>query len=696
MDEQGLDGEKMKQHEYDPTEMLPEVSGLPREAKREGLPSYPDQPGLNIALVLGQSRDGLDALKKISKTVKDNFDTAWSNSEERREAASRAWKFFAGAVPRSWKPHEHAADVNIPIVLETISRLAWRGYQELFGDFKAIFDVVPVGPDDAEVAAKLTLHGNWQFCYQFSEFQREMHRAFLLHYLSGDWVCRSFWDPELGRNRHEVLGPDDYVVPWVNVSTSSDYSDVPFFCTVLQVYPTEIEKHAGEWNGIEVVKTDTPSWSDDPTQETVEAVKSTMGIATSSDQEGAPRKVLQYEGWLMLPKQTQQRYCRALVDYSTGEVFWLSFQEEDDPVDVSRYEQQVAELEAYRNSALAAFEQPGLGAEMPLRPEWLDQDEDAGLATPKPPKRIPLHLRAHGVCIEPVKGPLGLGFGIIATAYNECANWALDGYLDQINRTAAPGWLTTNKKLADLGELSVAPCSITHVPVSPMEFKDALRQVDAGQADPQAVQIVQMMRDFAQTSSHATDIMSGRPGKSGESARGQNERLEQAMSMLSVSAAKFMPAFEQILKNNAKLNSIHLNEEEFFEVTRSIPMPMGVANLGQQSVARSMYERPYSVTMRGDVRFISRQQRIAEANQMMGLVMGHPQLAGNTDLVRYCLSKVFESMGRWDIIEHAVRGWQKMDAMPQPMPGAPPGAPPGPQQGPPAGSPAQQGAGNNE
>ena len=546
--------------------------------------------------------------------------------------------------------------MNIPIVLEDTIRLSWRGFAELFGGFRAIFDVAKLGPQDADAAA-LTLHGNWQLCYDIPEFQREMHRAFQMHFLYGDWVCTSFWDASTRKNSHEVLGPDDYVVPWVRVSVKPDYSDVPFFCTILQLYPHQIEEHENDWYSIETCKKGKPSWNDDPQQDFERSVQINQGILVDADMSGAPRKILNYEGWLSIPYQkNHQRYCRALVDYATGEVFHLSFLDEEDWRDRPRYESQLQQATEYRAAAFAFAS--GSLPEPPVRPDWMPADGEVMDVEPEPVRRVPLHMRAHGVCVEPTKGPLGIGFGLIGMMYNEAANLALDAFIDHTVGNNVPGYLTDNKALADK-ELIFEPGKISYVPRGMAPLKESLMKVDLGPADPHLVDIIKMMRDFSQSASHASDVMSGKPGKSGEPFRSQNERLEQALSLLGVATGKFVPAFEQILRNNAKLNSIHLSEEEFYSVTASIPMPDGSGNVGQHSIARRAYERNYTVTLRADLRFTSRQERVAEADQAVAMVMGHPGTAGNAALVEYCVLKAFEARGRWDIVQMAQSGWQQ-------------------------------------
>lgn len=669
-----------------------------------------DERAPNLVVEFLEHPDGTESLRKLSRKFVGDFDSAWESTSEYREQKAKNWKIFTGDLPEKNFPYKNCANTQVPIMLENITRLQFRAAAELFGDWSNVFGVVPVSPDDDDDAELLSHHGNWQIREKITDFQRQQHRGLLMFFAHGDVTCHSYFDPTARANRHDMVTCDEFVVPYAYTTTMPDYSDVPYYVKVLKYYKHELEQMKGLWVGVEeVIAGEKPSWEDEPEQLLRDAAEEVEGIAKPDSEDGAaPYKLLQYEGWVDLPNQLRQRFCQAIVDYDTGNILSLTIQEEASWEESERFRRQEQELRTYRDQLTTYNEYADMGEEArynlinnpaltpeqkvplqgmlsegampppPAPPGWMKDPTDE-FEEPEPPLMQPVRMFAHGVCIEPIAGNLGFGFGHIQADFNRAANTMFNQFIDAATLNNAKGWITSNlvefKRPFDLspGGINIAEG------VTGGELKNNIIPMEPGAASPQLMEGVQMLYQWGQSSIQSPNVLSGEPGKSGETFRGISARIEQATKQLSVATRKYAsPFLVQILKNNARLNSHFLDDEEFFMVNEYLlNKDTGIYQRVPQRmrVGREMYRRNYDVEIHADLKYATDAAKISDADQLVMQAMQIPQLQMNPAFVYAALKKALEARDQFDMIE-------KLGPEP-PVPQVPMGMPPqGPQEGP--------------
>lgn len=694
-----------------------------------------DEDSDNIVRDLAGTREGDEELKRISDFVTEAYDTARKSTEEYRQRMARDWQFFTGDLPDKTFPYENCANGHVPMMLENATRLQARMYGELFGDWNNVFGVTPMGPDDDNVAQILSAHGNWQLRSQIKDFKRQQHRGTLAFLVIGDVTSRSYYDEETRSNRHDILTPDDFCIPYTHVTTMPDYSDVPYVCLELPMYRHQLEGMVGRWHDVEaVLDRASPSWAEDPDRPMAQETAKTQGIEIPEDDPNAPYKIVQWEGWLDLPGQDRQRYCQVHFDQDTHALLCLTIHERTNWQDKARYERQVAELEQYNAAvteyqmALEAIQQaelanqqsvedhalaveehtkdasaqvalgiadPGMASMAldsleaapppqmpvpappppPLPPAWMTED---GME-PEPPRTEPIRMFAHGVAIEPLVGNLGISYGKIQSHLNEAANTALNQFIDAA--TLGNSWgLIVSSGVEFEKPFSVAPGRINRMKrMMGSDIRENMYELKPREANPQLMQLVDKFVQYGQTSMQAPSVLSGEAGKSGETFRGISARIEQATKQLSVFTQKYADFVQQILLNNAALNAQYLPEEEVFFALNHL------GTMQELRAGRALYERDYRVEIRADMRFATLSQRIGEADEMVGMIAKDPLLQSNLRLQYEVRKKSLEARGRHDLV--ALLGAPPPPSPmfgPPPPPPMPPGMPPG-QGGPPPG-----------
>jgi hypothetical protein len=669
-----------------------------------------DEDSLNLVDAFKAHEEGEEALKKIANEVFDNFTSDWESSEQYRKRVEGDWRIWAGELPEKALLFKDAANAHLPILLENMSRLLLRAFGELFGDWSNVFGVLPLGSEDRQTAELLSLHGNWQLRNQIPDFKRQMHRALLAFLGPGDVTIHSFYDESRKENRHEVLTCDEFVIPYVFTTTMPDYSDVPRRTKVLMRYRHDLEAMRGIWSDVDKVLKDKngPSLDSEPEQSFAETVAKVQGV--EPDDAGiAPYKVLWYEGWMELPNQDKQRFVQVIMDYSTKTIFRLTIHEEPSWQDKSAYEAKLKELAAFRdlqNQYQAQLQQhqemqgqlgqqlggAQIGPEQALQglqqldaqepqpptpPGWMENPDDPN-ETPKQPDKKPIHLFVHGVCLENMRGALGLGYGRVMADFNRAGNVALSQFIDAATLANCKMIITTENvefngglKLQPGGQLKVSG-------VSGSELKDNVMPFGFDGPRGELLQVVELMQQSGEGAMQAPAVLSGAEGKSGETYRGIAARIEQATKQLSVSTRKFSDeVLVNTLKNNAYLNSIFLPDYELIQLESNL-VPAGQPS--QIPISRKLYERNYQIEIRADLQFAARAQKIQEADDVLGLVEKIPQLQQNIPLVYEVVKRSLIARGFRDIA--AYLGPQPpppqtplgIPPPPLPMPPGPPGS----------------------
>lgn len=704
-----------------------------------------DEDAPNLAPLFAASEEGKDYLKKIADKVSTDYKADWEASSEYRNKQKANWKLFSGDLPPKKGPIKDAANPHVPIMLENLSRLCYRVTGELFGDWQNIVSAVPVGADDEDVANWVTRHMNWQFNEQIPDFKRQIgHRGVLTFFAHGDVVIHSYYDTEVRMNRHEVLTCDNFVTPFTHVTTMPDFSDCPHYTKILKLYRHQLEARKGTWFDVEkVLKKNNPSWDDEPDSPLAEAVAETQGISPESGQdtkklggETVPFTLLWYEGWLRLPNQDRDRWCRVIQDEQTKCILSLIILERLNWQDKQRYEVQAREKDAFSQmmmgyeqaqmqhqamveqidghvSQMAEGLQAGLldgqtavahASQMqaatppppqpPPPPNWMleklqpPEDADETWVPPSPMElepdpvlREPEYMFTHIVCIEPLHGNLGLSYGRIQADLNRAANVALAQFTDQATLGNAPSWVTSGldfetEFVLGPGVLNKAKGAIGS------DLKEHLMKIEPGPANPQLKEIVELMIHTGESSIQSPGVLSGQAGKSGETAKGLLGRIEQATKQLSVVTAKYGDGVVNVAKNNAYLNSVFLPEEETIRLLNT-----EAQQYEEISVGRAMYEKGYRYQLRADLRFATQVQKIEEADTIIQMWMQIPPLTMNSGFGYMAIKQALIARGRYDLVQLLGLPPPPTLQFPVPMQGPPgpqPGAPgPQPGQGPP-------------
>lgn len=626
-----------------------------------------DSPNL-VPLFLGEGEEPSEAGKKwlgdkLAKQVCDDVKQGLDDSSDYRDKRKTVNRLYTGFLKKKTFPHPDACNAHIPLMLERVQRLAANVFAEIFNERDMVFGVKATGPDDYEAAEVLTIHGNWRLRNELTDFMGQMDKAVTEFFLAGSVFCYSWRDTRLNRNRHDILSVDECVVPYVFRTDQVDLSDVPWKARIVRKYAHELEdlRDSGEWAQVDAVLNGKKPTVDQHEDKTREQGEQREGIK-AGESTTLPYLFYDYHGWMRMPGEKRQRPIRAIVSAEDKVVVLLQIREEPDWRDQQRFDQQSAELQQYQADAeafpmamaeyqMAASQPPPMDFDPmtgqpvepppppeppmePVMPAWAEPDE-TGAVAPKPVKRVPIEMFAHGRCSYNPDGMLGLGYGDVLAPFNKMGDEALNRFFDQATANNSPVLLTANDVLP--GNTALVPGKVIPVRNNGEDLNKLIKELRPGPANPQLMDIVRYGDEASDGAVAAPGVMSGEPGKSGETFRGLATRAEKATKQLTTAGIKLLSFLDQILKNDAKLNANFLPDNEIVQVNdhlsdyRKFTMEDGPPDpetgapgpkqpKKQLNISREMYRRNFDVTFTADVRFTSQAQKIAEADEILAMI----------------------------------------------------------------------------
>lgn len=615
----------------------------------------------NIAPFFLQSDEGKKWLGELAKKVCDETNQGWDDSEEFRTKRREIQRLYTGFLKKKTFPFDGCANVHSPLMLERIMRLSANVFAEIFSERDMIFGVKATGPDDYETAEVLSIHGNWQLRQELTDFLTQMDKAVTLFFLDGSVFCYSWYDKARGRNRHDILTCEDMVIPFAWQTDLVDMSDIPWKTRIVRKYRHEVDEMGDEWAQVEVVTSKPPPAWDFMEFRNREMGAEMEGHRAPEGSKGAPYLFFEYHGWHRMPGESRARPVCVTVSADHKVVTKFYIRDEEDWRDRDRFDQQSAELDQFQQdttnfpAAQAMFEQasqehagmmamgpqmdPMSGAPMepppppqpptpPVPPKWTQPDETGALTPPAPIKRVPLEMFSHGKCAYNPGGMLGLSYGHVLANFNEFVDEALNRFYD--SATLNNVWslvLGAGLSLGESKSIAATPGKIFKATgVGSDDLGKSMKELRAGPPSPDLMNLTREAMGWADSAVAAPGVLSGEPGKSGETFRGIATRVEKATKQLTSAGTKFLQFLEQILKNNARLNYYFMDEEtlvrvnDHFADTRKFTLGPDGAPLAELTLTRDMYRRNYDVSFTADVRFTSQAQKIAEADEILAMV----------------------------------------------------------------------------
>lgn len=207
----------------------------------------------NIARVISEEEGGEDQLAKIGETAIRHFNIDETSRKEWVDKNKDAMKLARQVGDEKTYPWSNAANILYPLISEAAIQFNARSYPAIVNGKNIV--KAKVNGEDNEGTKKsqgerIAKHMSWQLSEESPEWEDDTDRLLLMLPIAGS-VFRKWWfDPELGRNRSEIISAEDFVV---NQGCKS-LSRTPRCSFKFTRYPYEIEEkqRSGEWLDVEI------------------------------------------------------------------------------------------------------------------------------------------------------------------------------------------------------------------------------------------------------------------------------------------------------------------------------------------------------------------------------------------------------------------------------------------------------------
>ena len=716
------------------TEFPGESAADPNEAQEPGEVAQtknPEQQGLdlpdNAINLVPYLLDKAKTDDKVKKFIEDelpnqvirHFNEDWESRSGWMNNLRERVDLYLGNLKPKPEPFKNCANLHNPILLKCVLRLVARMWSEIFTDGQPLFRARAgsrLTEADAEI---ITKHENWQFSKEIPDFPAQVWRGLTAFVRDGEMIFDSYRDYVNGVNRHEYLGPDEFVYPYVRHPVAPDMSDVPRKTKIMFPYKrdllamqelgfyAQVDKVVAEPGSHDLVEVD---------QVVRDAVDKWEGSDRKEHTHDAPYYLLEQHTWVKLPYGEKDEPYRVVVDGKTRTVLGLFSRYYDDPEDRLRFEREQADYEQYatnldqyaqvlqeEQNTLLTLQQPNVPPDEamaiaqhvqenrpapPMKPRWMDDGEEP--KPPRPCKKKIIERFSRATCIDNPEGSHGIGIGTLLMPHQMAANIMLNQAVDAGTLANSNTVIKHDMLKFPPGMTTINPNEIISVRgVPPDQVENAFFRFDHPPANPQLMQWAQAEAAAADSVSSTPDVLSGQK-EGDETFRGMATRVEQATKQSSALAAKGMVALNQVAKNNGLLNFFFLPEVK--EIDARNPAN---GNMEAITVTRDMYREKYDVIFSADLSFASRATKVAEADDAMALLIKGvpPQLLSlimRPEGVGAALRKCLQARGMFDIASYLLSDqeigqklMQQQQAAQAPPPGSPPGAPPAGPHGPP-------------
>lgn len=570
-------------------------------------------------------------------------------------------KLFAGVVRKMGYPAQGADSVHLAIMTKALLHLWARVYDQVVPAKGDIVKTKPLGPKDQPRSQRVERHMNWQLRYRMPDWGVSIMFSIMGWLIAGSRFRHYRWDPIAHTHAIDDCPVEDIIVNDRERDTSPQMKNVERITRVLRLARWELEKYVadGFYSNLDSIFPDLkagadqspgaedgstsdgdmlPSQSDDdrPVTDAINKIQGTDGEVKKTKY--TKREVYEQHAMLTFPKSLSVHGLAGVtkpvvftVDKQTKKPLAVTLREIPDPVDQTRFDQEMAALK----QSMVSMAQPTMApAPAPGAPPP---------AAPKPPRPVRMqtvHRIIHFGLFPNPDGFYRLGVGGLLAGSNELANTLASEYMLTAKfANMITGFMALGTRTKE-GDLQVTHGKINQTQLEPEMLDKAIKLIEFQQPSEGLMKVVEKLEQNAEIGPSA-DLLSGEKGASNETAKGMMVRNSNAMALISVITRIFLESLKYELKLVAHGNSVYLDEVEYFPFTQDIPGQPDVQQVTSEHVGRQDYVEDVHLEFTADARMISKPERISDAKDFLQLIVQTPVLQQNVPLVDYATRQVF-------------------------------------------------------
>jgi hypothetical protein len=519
------------------------------------------QDSENVAELLNE-----ETLDEIGRDVVQKYDIDESSRRKWTTRMTDATELALQITQEKTYPWPNAANIKFPLLTIASLQFASRAYPALVKAPDLVKYRVQGRDQDGAKAARagrISAHMSYQLLEQDEGWEEDQDKAFLALPILGCVFKKSYYDSVLEHNVSKVVLPKNLVVHYYAKSIEEAERKTEIF----ELHEREVRERV-----LRGVFTDHEYGPPPAPREREEDVR--QGTSAPLDDKDSPRVFLEQHSFLDLDGDGYKEPYVITVEKESRKVARIVARIDEV---VTEQSIKIEELQKRMRALAEGLPQPQPG--QPISPqqmgqvnqaeatinEWNSQVEELAKQEPTVIRIKPIeYYTKYSFIPSPDGGFYDLGFGALLGPINDSVNTILNQLVDAGTlQNGSMGFIGKGARIKG-GKLRFSPFEWKRVDVAGGQLKDSLVPLPVNAPSDVLFNLLSLLITYAERVGSVTDAMMGENPGQNTPAYNMSAMLEQGLQVFNGIFKRVYRSFRGELRKLYKLNSIYLDQEEYF------------------------------------------------------------------------------------------------------------------------------------
>lgn len=512
-----------------------------------------------------ENMNGSDWLKAVGELAKQEFQIDLGSRSGWEEDKAKELKLFMSHMDKKTYPWEGASNVNLPFITIACVQYQSRAVEAMLP--KEICRAVDIGQANPARVERVTDYMNYQFRYKMPDFEDGMDKTLMQLGVAGSVFRKSYYDMPTKMVNSVYLPSVDFVVNYGAKTLDSAFRK----SQIMSFQRNELRNRASTGIFTPAAWNLGPGSMLRPSADLKEASDTVMNMEEPTENRGTPRCIIEMHTMLDYDGDGLDEPCVIVFDYESGEVLRL----------YSR---------AYQRT---------IGEE--VRDEVMNYFTDYHFL-PNP------------------EGFYGLGLGTLLRGLNESANTIVNEIIDAGHLANMQGGFVAKRSGIKRGALKFKMGEYKEVDAYLDDIRKAIYHFDFKGPNDTLYATLGLLYEYAKLVSSVSETTTGQLPASDTPASTVLALIEEGRKVYSAIHRRTHRSFKKELSKLFRLNSIFINEDEYYRVIGSSGYPEG----DQQVTGSEDFQADLDVFPVSDPMITSKAEQIIKAKEFRDEVYNNP------------------------------------------------------------------------
>lgn len=528
-------------------------------------------------------KSGTDILAEIGETVVLEYEEDLASRAEWETAVSVYLSLFMAYMSPRTEDGVRFSNICLPLLAISVLQFHARAYDALIPP-KEIMRALPTGDEDIPRAERVAKYMNYQLLYKMPDFEEGMDKTLIQLPLVGDSFRKTVYDQDLDMVV-SINTPSDDVI--VNYGVQSMESALRVTHRMMMT-PWDINRRVNKGIYAEWAR-NLPSGTQDFKSKIKEVVDNAQGFQESASGTSVkPRVILEQHRDLDLENTGMGQPYVVTVDLEDRKVLRIT------------------------------------------RREYLNPQGEM--------KRVDYFT--HYVFFPNPEGFYGLGFGILIRHLNEAANTIVNEVIDAGALANLQGGFIMERSGLKTGMVHMERGVYKSVSANSDDIRKAIYNFDFKGPNQTLYAVLGLLYEYSKLVSSISETMTGQLPSSDTPAYAIQALIEEGKKVFSAIHKRIHRSFKKELGKIYRLNSIYLNDREYFKVLGDNNMPTGP----RMQIGKADFQETLDVIPVSDPAIISRSEKVMKAQQLLQDVRTNPLTAQNQEANFQATKRFYEAL----------------------------------------------------